>query len=183
MTREKATLVAIDMQVIFGRPDSEWGTVGYEAAEENTRRLAENMAGHVIWTKFVRDPDERGSWVDYYRRWSDSRLEPDSDQWDVTLPIAEEDRVLTLPTFSKWGDELARMTADSDRMIVCGAATDCCVLSTVLGAVDAGRHVTVVTDACAGATTEAHEQALALMNMLSPMITLASTDEVIAANA
>jgi nicotinamidase-related amidase len=62
-------------------------------------------------------------------------------------------------------------------LIVCGVATDCCVLSTVLGAVDAGRAVTLVADACAGATVEAHDQAIALMAMLSPMVDIVTADD------
>lgn len=101
---------------------------------------------------------------------------------DITLPMAEGDRIISLPTFSKWGDELAEATRDCERLILCGVATDCCVLSTVLGAVDAGKWVTVVTDACAGATDRAHEQALELMRLLSPMVTLATADELTAEN-
>lgn len=171
-------LVVIDMQQIFGSPASEWFVPEYDAAAAQITRLAQHFDS-VIWTRFVRDPDEPGSWSAYYDRWSGCRAEPDSDVWDVTLPMRDGDSELTLPTFSKWGPELAELTAQSDHLVVCGVATDCCVLSTVLGAVDAGKRVTVVTDACGGATTEAHDQALALMGMLAPMVTLVTAEELI----
>jgi nicotinamidase-related amidase len=101
----------------------------------------------------------------------------------VTLPTRDGDSVLTLPTFSKWGPELVELTAWSDYLVICGVATDCCVLSTVLGAIDAGKMVTVVTDACAGATTEAHDQAIALMGMLAPMVTLLDAEGIVGVNA
>lgn len=174
-----AALVVIDMQEIFRSPDSEWVVPAYDAAAAKVRRLTEQFADRVIWTRFVRDPAEPGSWHAYYDRWSGSRHEPDSPAWGLTMPVGESDTVLSLPTFSKWGDELARLTAESEHLVVCGVATDCCVLSTVLGAVDAGKKVTVVTDACAGASAEAHDQAVALMGMLAPMVSLAETSQIV----
>ncbi|QUW17811.1 cysteine hydrolase [Agrococcus sp. Marseille-Q4369] len=172
-------LVVIDMQQIFRDPASQWATGGYEAAAERIRALVDAAEGPVIWTRFVRDPAEPGSWRAYYERWDECRDEPDSPAWDLTMPVADEHAVLSLPTFSKWGDELAALTAEHPELVVCGVATDCCVLSTVLGAVDAGKAITVVTDACAGATDEAHDQAVALMGMLAPMVRLAETAELV----
>ncbi|GAA1806135.1 cysteine hydrolase [Agromyces neolithicus] len=174
-----STLVVIDMQEIFRSPTSEWSVPAYDRTAEHVVRLADHFSHSVVWTKFVRDPDETGSWSAYYDRWSNSRAEPDSPVWDLTLPVRDGDRVLTLSTFSKWGPDLAEMTEHSDHIVVCGVATDCCVLATVLGAVDAGKQVTLVTDACGGATPEAHDQAVALMGMLAPMVTLAETTEIV----
>ncbi|MDI2098287.1 cysteine hydrolase family protein [Ruicaihuangia caeni] len=180
---DSTALVVVDMQRVFASPDSEWHVRGYEGAAAHVTRLVAQFSGPVVWTKFVRDPDERGSWGAYYDRWSGCREEPGSPAWDLTLPTAESHEVLALPTFSKWGAELAALTGDADQLIVCGVATDCCVLSTVLGAVDAGKAVTVVTDACAGITDTAHEQAIALMQLLSPMVTLATTAQLVGGSA
>lgn len=171
-------LIVIDMQEIFRSADSEWCVPRYEAASERIAGLAEQFAGRVVFTKFVRDPDEHGSWSAYYDRWAGCRQEPDSAAWELTLAAGPDDAVLTLPTFSKWGVDLAGLVADDEHVAVCGVATDCCVLSTVLGAVDAGKRVTVVTDACAGVTDEAHDQAVALMGLLDPMVRLATAAHV-----
>lgn len=173
-------LVVIDMQQIFRDPASQWVTGGYDAAAERIRLLVDAAEGPVIWTRFVRDPSEPGAWRAYYERWDECRDGADSPVWDLTMPVRDEHAVVSLPTFSKWGGELAELTAEHPELVVCGVATDCCVLSTVLGAVDAGKAITVVTDACAGATDEAHDQALALMGMLSPMVRLARTADVVA---
>lgn len=172
-------LVVIDMQEIFRSPDSEWFVPEYDAAAEQVSRLTERFTGNVIWTRFVRDPQEPGSWRAYYDYWSGCRYEPDSPAWDLTMHRGDGDSLLSLPTFSKWGSELAQLTAEHDHLVVCGVATDCCVISTVLGAVDAGKKVTVVTDACAGVTTEAHSQAIALMGLLAPMVSLAEASDVL----
>lgn len=175
-------LVVVDMQEAFRAPGSQWSVPRYAGAQDHVAELAERFRGRTVWTRFVRDPAEEGAWSDYYDRWSTFRVEQESPVWDLTLPVGD-DPVLTLPTFSKWGPHLTDLVGVDSRLVVCGVATDCCVLSTVLGAVDAGRSVTVVTDACAGATDEAHDQALALMGLLSPMVTLATTAEVLESEA
>ncbi|GAA0196316.1 isochorismatase family cysteine hydrolase [Glutamicibacter creatinolyticus] len=169
-------LVVIDMQRIFAEPDSQWYVSTYTAAERVIAGLCKQHEGKVIWTKFMRDPSERGSWAGYYQRWDRCRLDEQSEQWELTAQPAKHDEIITLPTFSKWGPELAGLTADCDHLVLTGVATDCCVLSTALGAVDAGKRVTVVADACGGATPEAHEQSLAVLGLLAPMITITTSD-------
>lgn len=180
MSARDHTLVVIDMQEAFCDEASQWCVPRYAEAEANVARLVERSAGDVVWTRFVRDPDERGAWRDYYDRWHELRVGPEAKEWDLTTAAGEGDGILDLPTFSKWGPELDALTAAAPRLVVCGVATDCCVLGTVLGAADAGRPVTVVTDACAGVTDTAHQQALDLMELLAPMVTLADTDQVVA---
>ena len=83
------------------------------------------------------------------------------------------------PTFSKWSTRLKEVVGGAD-LVLCGAATECCVLSTAFGAADAGRSVTVVAEACAGATEAAHQAALALMHANAPLITVVMAAEVLA---
>lgn len=56
-----------------------------------------------------------------------------------------------------------------------GVATDCCVISTALAAADAGAHVTVVADACAGSTAENQAAALQVMGLYPPQITISDS--------
>lgn len=183
MTRplRNGRLAVIDMQVCFQEDTSQWHVPRYDEAAVNVQRLSAAFAGRVMWTKFVRDSAEPGAWSDYYDRWSSFRVDENSRQWDLTLDPLADDPVIALPTFSKWGSELATWAPFEDPLVVCGVATDCCVLSTVLGAVDAGRSTIVVTDACAALSDAAQEQTLQVLGLLSPMVTLATTDEVLGA--
>ncbi len=173
------SLVVIDMQRIFAEPKSQWYVSNYPQVQSAIDRLRSGLGEPVVWTRFVRDPAEQGVWADYYERWDECRAEPDAADWDLTLRKSPDDHVVSLPTFSKWGPELQSLTEGQDHLVVAGVATDCCVLSTVLGAIDAGKWVTVVTDACGGATAEAHRQTLALLELLSPMVSLKTIDEVL----
>ncbi|MFG3365397.1 hypothetical protein ACIPWY_09715 [Streptomyces sp. NPDC090032] len=42
-----------------------------------------------------------------------------------------------------------------------------------------GRRVTVVADACAGATAALHEQALELLGQLAPLVTVVTSDQLL----
>lgn len=176
-----ALLTVIDMQVAFHETGSDWRVPRYAEAEARVSELAEAFGDQVVWTRFVRDPSEKGVWSDYYDRWSSFRVDETSRQWDLTLEPEPAQPVISLPTFSKWGPELAALTPTGTPLVVCGVSTDCCVLSTALSAIDAGRPVIVVTDACAAVSDQAQEQAFQLLGLLSPMVTLATTAEVIAA--
>ncbi len=170
-------LVVVDMQVAFGDPASDWATPDYARAERVVAGLAERFEGRVVRTRFVRDPAEPGAWADYYDQWPSFRVAQDDPVWDLTSPVAEGSPVVTRPTFSKWGPELEAVVGDAP-LVVCGVATECCVLGTVLGAADAGRQVTVVSDACAGATEELHGQALVLLEQLAPLVRIVTSDQV-----
>jgi len=174
-----AQLIAIDMQRVFRDPDSVWCCTGFDAALRNIERLATAVSTPPIFTRFVRDPAEVGTWREYYDRWPTTRLPPDDPAWELEIGSLTASDTLDAPTFSKWGNELARLPITTP-LILTGVATDCCVLGTALGAIDAGRKVIVVTDACAGGTDDAHIKALELLGLLDPLITLVTTDELLA---
>ena len=52
------------------------------------------------------------------------------------------------------------MDRKADGLIITGAETDVCVLATVLGAVDLGYRVIVVTDAICSSSDEGHDALL-----------------------
>lgn len=171
-------LVVIDMQRAF-RQQGDWHIPRYDEAAAVIAGLARAGWDPII-TRFVPDPAEAGSWSAYYDRWQSMRLDPSDPVWDVELPGVDVGATLDLPTFTKWGDELAGRIPVGEELILTGVATDCCILATALGAVDAGRYVTVVADACAGQSDQAHESTLALLELLSPMVTVATSAELVA---
>jgi nicotinamidase-related amidase len=62
-------------------------------------------------------------------------------------------------------------------LVICGVATECCVTATAFDAADAGCEVVVVADACAGATSTLHEQALCIMASMAPMISVTTSHQ------
>ncbi|MBW4040921.1 MAG: cysteine hydrolase [Acidobacteria bacterium] len=174
-------LVVVDMQRVFADADSAWATPGYAAASAGVRRLLPAFAERTVFTRFVAPAEPVGAWIPYYREWP-GQLRPEGDPlWDLTAELAVGDApVVSAPTFGKWGPELAAATAGSERLVLTGVSTDCCVLSTALAAADAGRFVVVPEDACAGLTDADHRRALDAMALYGPLITISSVDAVLA---
>lgn len=176
----EAWLLIIDPQRIFAAIDSPWGSPMFPAIVEPVRRLAGHFGGRVIVTRWVAPAPATGSWAAYLRVWPFADVPADDPLFDVVDELADLDaRTLSAPTFGKWGPELAAITGPTPRLVVAGVATDCCVISTVLAAADAGATVTVVSDACAGSTPDNHQRALDVMGLYPPQITIAASTEVL----
>jgi nicotinamidase-related amidase len=172
-------LVVVDAQSVFADPGSPWAVPRFDATVAPIERLAERFAGRVRFTRFVVPESPAGSWVPYYRRWSFAAEPGSSPLFDLAAPWRGR-ATLDRPTFSKWDGELAGELEDGDELVLCGVATDCCVLATAVAAVDAGAQVRVVADACAGADDAAHERALALLAAFAPQLTVTAVADELA---
>ncbi len=87
--------------------------------------------------------------------------------------------------YSPWLDTglaTALMTGQVDTLVVTGAETDMCVLATVLGAVDLGFRVVVVSDALCSSSDQSHDALLDLYHdRFGQQIETAECDEVLEA--
>ena len=177
-------LMIIDMQRIFGEPSSEWATPGYAAVSAEIQRLLGTFESRICFTRFLPPDPPTGVWITYYEKWpfaldpANAPLYELSDEF-VPVPATVVDRT----TFGKWDADVDRMLGHPQEIVLTGVTTDCCVLSTALPACDAGVHVTVVADACAGVTQHDHQRALDAMALYSPMIDVADVDTVLASLA
>jgi nicotinamidase-related amidase len=184
-TPDMATwLMIIDMQRIFGEPVSEWVTPDYASASAGIQRLLGAFESRVCLTRFLAPEQPTGIWIDYYEKWPFA-LDP------VNAPLyelSEEFRSIAATTvdrttFGKWDAETDRELGHPAEIVLGGVTTDCCVLSTALAAADAGVHVTVAADACAGVTKEDHQRALDAMALYRPLIDIAEVDSILASLA
>jgi nicotinamidase-related amidase len=170
-------LAVIDMQEFFAA-GSPWEVPGFAGLIEPIDALASAYGPRTVFTRFLIPEVPQGSWVGYYQAWPQV-LEPEAAHLaDLAQPWASQGRdTLDKTTFSKWGPELESMLGPGRELTVCGVSTDCCVIATVLAAVDGGAQVRVIADACAGITPEAHEAALNLMGGFAPQVTFGSVEE------
>lgn len=176
-------LVVIDGQRIFADPTSDWGSPMWPAAAARITELLPRFTGRTILTRWVPPaPDERvGSWAAYMAAWPFADRPADDPMFDLVPALADVPAtVLDAPTFGKWA-ALAPLVGPVPELVIAGVSTDCCVISTVLPAADAGATVTVVTDACAGSTPENHAAACTVMGLYPPQVTLATTAELLGA--
>jgi nicotinamidase-related amidase len=171
-------LVVVDLQRVFGDPGSPWTAPRFEEIRPRIRRLVAAFDGCVVFTRFVAPEEPVGAWQRYYEQYDFARRPPDDPLYEIVEDTGGA-KILDATTFGKWGPELAELVGEGP-LVLAGVSTDCCVLSTALPAADAGVPVRVVSDACAGATDADHDRALAAMALYAPLITLTTTDVVLA---
>ncbi|MGF6822305.1 nicotinamidase-related amidase [Microbacterium sp. ZKA21] len=176
-------LVVVDPQTIFASPTSAWGSPFFGKAMPRIRELADAFGENVVVTRWIPTADRTTSWGDYFAAWPFADQPPTDPLFDLVPEAAGLSRhpTLDLPTFGKWGAELEAIVGRGARVVLAGVSTDCCVLSTALAAADAGAHVTVAVDACAGSTAENHAAAVQVMGLYPPQIMMSDTATVLAA--
>ncbi|GAA1491159.1 isochorismatase family protein [Brachybacterium sacelli] len=184
---DRPWLVVVDPQRIFADPASEWASPFFPAARGRILMLAHHLGPErTLVTRWLPTADRATAWGEYFAAWPFADVPPT----DPLYELVPEARGLSAhptidePTFGKWGPQLAaRIGAgprSRPRLLVAGVSTDCCVLTTVLAAADAGARVTVVTDACAASSSANGAAALHTMSLFPPQVDLRSADEVLA---
>lgn len=167
-------LVVIDAQRIFADPASEWCAPRFAETVDPIRQLIAEHGDRVVQTRWVPPHAKHGSWGPYFERFPFADRFPHDPIFDLVDDIADLrlPHTVSEPTFGKWGEQLRETVGRDAHLVLAGVATDCCVLSTALAAADAGCFVEVAAAACAGSSDEAHERALAAMELYAPQITV-----------
>jgi len=174
-------LLAIDMQAVFGDGSSPWCAPEYARASAGIQRLLPAFGDRAVFTRYVAPAQPRGAWVAYFEMWPFALVPDDDALYALTPPFAAAaPHVETRTTFGKWDAQLAAALDHTDEIVLAGVSTDCCVISTALAAADAGVHVRLAVDACAGASALDHQRAVDAMALYAPLIELTSVDEVLA---
>jgi nicotinamidase-related amidase len=174
-------LVVIDAQEIFGRPGSDWFTPGYPAIEPAIASLVDAFGERVVFTRFIAPETPTGAWIPYYQLWPFALVPEDDPLYELMPAFAGGGHpVVSRTTFGKWGPELDAAIGGGREMVLAGVSTDCCVISTALAAADAGVHVRVAADACAGVTDTDHQRALDVMSLYAPLIEITTVADVLA---
>ena len=178
------------MQVMFA-DGTEWHTPRMRRVVPNVERLVRRDPARTLFTRFVPARNAaaaQGAWRRYYERWHAMTLD-ELDPAAVEL-VPELARfvppavVFDKATYAAWPDgaldrDLRRRGVDT--LVVTGGETDVCVLGTVLGAVDLGYRVVVVSDALCSASDETHDALMSVYRQrYGCQVETARTDEVLA---
>lgn len=175
---EAPWLLVIDPQSIFADPASEWASDEFDDAMSVIERLVPLFGDRVLLTRWLPTAARDTSWGPYFEAWPFADVPADDPLYDL-MPRARvlSDRPsIDEPTFGKWGVALESITGVAPHLVLTGVSTDCCVITTALAAADAGAHVQVVRDACAGSTPADGEAALQVMGLFAPQIRVTSSD-------
>jgi nicotinamidase-related amidase len=152
--------------------ETDWKTPWMERVAPIVAMIAREHAASTVFTRFIpadRPGAARGVWRRYWRRWESltlSQIDPRlvellPDLARLTPPAAVFDK----NTYSPWQDGRLHAMLQSRRcttLVITGGETDVCVLATVLGAVDLGYRVIVVSDALCSSSDETHDAVMSL---------------------
>lgn len=153
-----AVHLCIDMQNIFA-PGGLWATPWMERVLPTIVSIVARCEARTVFTRFVtpeNSQDRPGQWQSYFRRWyqatrrhlPSSALELVPSLNRFVPPAAVIDK-LAYSAFSNPG--LARLLVEKNvgTIVVSGAETDVCILSTVMSAVDLASGLSSSRTRCA----------------------------------
>lgn len=166
-----AVHLCVDMQNIFA-PGGLWETPWMEKVLPTIVSIVSRYQARTIFSRFItpQDPEDRpGQWQDYFRRWQQAtRQHLPASALELVPALARyvpPARIVDKPAYSAFSNpNLASLLMEKSigTVVITGAETDVCVLSTVLSAVDLGFRVVIVEDALCSSSDVGHD---ALMTM------------------
>jgi len=167
-----ATLhLCIDMQRLFSA-DGPWPTPWMERVLPTVVRIAERAPDRTVFPRFIppfRPEDMPGAWRRYYEEGRQVTREPLDPRLLELMPplqrLVPPAIVLDKPVYSAFaGHRLRDLVTERsiDTLLITGSETDMCVLATVLGAVDLGLRVVIVSDGVCSSSDEGHDSLLTL---------------------
>ncbi|MBR1246845.1 cysteine hydrolase [Bradyrhizobium sp. AUGA SZCCT0169] len=158
--------LCVDMQRIFSK-GGVWETPWMERVLPVVTEIAARYSERTIFTRFITPQswEQRpGQWQRYYQRWKAAtreHLQP--DQLELVPELARfvpPAHVIDKRAYSAFylsGLDVFLQEKGVRCVVVTGAETDVCVLSTVLAAVDRGFRVVIVEDALCSSSDTGHE--------------------------
>jgi nicotinamidase-related amidase len=186
---DRSIHICVDMQRLFA-PGGPWEVPWTQKVLPAIEAIASRHAANTVFTRFI--PADApgagpGMWAYYYRHWA-----------SITLDRIDRDLLLLLPSLQRWTPPAAILnkrvyspwtegrlqkllrSKGTNAVVITGGETDVCVLATVLGAVDLGLRVILVTDAMCSSADETHDAVMALYrSRFSHQIEAATADEVL----
>jgi nicotinamidase-related amidase len=168
---DRTVHLCVDMRRLFS-DDGPWPTPWLDRTLPTIVEIAERHPANTVFTRFIppESPETMpGQWQRFYDRWhmaTRAHLPP------ALLELLEPLRacvppavVLDKPVYSPFhGRRLPALLLErrADALVVTGAETDMCVLATVLGAIDLGYRVVLVTDAVCSSSDTGHDALMTL---------------------
>ena len=150
-----------------------------EAMGSTIRIMEAKNRPDCVMTRFVAPSEPVGRW----RRYMDAYRHINEDPYLAELapamrPYAEKVPVAEKSTYSAVdAPEVRAALAGKSAVVLTGVVADCCVLATMMDAIDLGYEVVYLYDCIGGMTAESEEQCKALAEVYAPVHTTVMTSE------
>ncbi len=171
-------------------PEGPWPTPWMETALERAVRLVEPRPARTIFTRFMppRTPDDMpGMWRRYFEKWRTVTREfIDPTLLELVPPLASFVPPATAIDKGRYSAFVASPLQSvlkefgATTLVISGAETDICVLSTVLNGVDLGYRIIVAADAICSSVDTTHDALMTLYRQrFSEQIELVDTETIL----
>jgi nicotinamidase-related amidase len=161
-----AVHLCIDMQNIFAAGGL-WEMPWMERVLPVIARIASHYKARTVFSRFItpeRPEDRSGQWQSYFRRWREAtraRIPPVGLELVPALArFVPPALLIDKPAYSAFSNpQLTELLVGNGigTVVITGAETDVCVLSTALSAVDLGLRVVIVQDALCSSSDIGHD--------------------------
>lgn len=164
-------LLVIDMQNVY-LPDKDWACPNMINISRKIEKLLEaNVVREVIFTEFHAPDHPKGCWNSYneeYREINENEfLNQLADPFDK---LASKYTVCSKSTYSSMRiPKVCEAAARLERVVLTGVVAECCILATMMEAIDDGFQVVYLTDCIAGQNDENEAAIRKLAESFSPM--------------
>jgi nicotinamidase-related amidase len=186
---ENAVHLCVDMQCFFAKGGI-WETPWMERVLPVIVPIAARYSVRTVFTRFIppASPGEApGQWRSYFERWEiATRQSFGGSQLGLVSELARYAPPATIidkPTYSAFfRSSLADFLFDRHvkTVVVSGAETDVCVLSTVLDAVNIGFRVVIVEDALCSSSDAGHDALMTMYRLrFNEQIDLVSSEQLV----
>lgn len=163
---ESALHICVDMQRMFAE-NTDWHMPWFARVVPNVTEIVAARPESTLFTRFIpaQAPGQgRGMWKRYYERWPSMTAEAlGMDMIDLVPTLARftpPAHIFDKHVYSPWTGTNLHLQLHHrkvDTVIITGGETDICVLGTVLGAIDWGFRVILVTDALCSSANATHD--------------------------
>ncbi|WP_075293146.1 cysteine hydrolase family protein [Pararhizobium arenae] len=179
--------ICVDAQRMFAE-DTAWHVPWMSRVLPQLEEVSHRHAERTIFTRFitpVQADDASGGWKEYYQKWWMMTGEHLPHELLELVPslqtLVPPARIFDKPTYSPWidGRLLSHLASEAvQTVVVTGGETDVCVLATVLGAIDRGFYVIMLSDAVCSGADETHDAAVNLLgDRFSVQLDLMKTED------
>jgi nicotinamidase-related amidase len=186
---DKSVHLCVDMQTIFSS-DGLWPTPWMSRVLPVVVAITARFPARTIFTRFVTPPTPQhagGRWRKFYERWPQvTGAHIDQAQLDILPELARfappaviVDRLVYSAFFGSRLLETLR-ERNAEALIISGAETDVCVLSTVMSAIDHGFRVVIVEDAICSSSDDGHDSLLSIYrNRFSQQVEICNAETIL----
>ncbi len=179
---QDAMLYVIDMQNVYSN-GAKWECKNFSKAMGNISELLKRgRSENVVLTRYIASENPIGVWKDY----NTENADVNNDPWCNELAADLQKYVGRYPcldksTYSAYKiTELKAMTETMSCVITVGVVAECCVLSTVMDLIDAGKYVIYLKDAVAGIDDSTEQATLKVLEGLCPLhLSIMTTEELL----